>query len=72
MLSVLWASTIWDMVQLAIRCQPCVPVSADALQGWLELEVHELRADALRNMRLLGLQPTLLAPSDAGANGRAA
>jgi hypothetical protein len=116
LLSVLWASTIWDMVQLAIRCQPCVPVSADALQGWLELEVHELRAaaphatvrlsrltqegpsadleigwlielelaegepllaghrlaDALRDMRLLGLQPTLLAPSDAGANGRAA
>ena len=104
------------MVQLAIRCQPCVPVSADELQAWLELEVHELRkaaprgtvrlsrltqggpstdlktgwlveleladdepllaghrlADALRDMRLLGLQPTLLAPRDAWANGRAA
>lgn len=104
------------MVQLAIRCQPRVPVSADELRGWLELEVHELRkaaphgtvrlsrltqggpsadlevgwlieleladeepllagqrlADALRDMRLLGLEPTVLAPRDARANGRAA
>jgi hypothetical protein len=104
------------MVQLAIRCLPRVPVSADELQGWLELEVHELRnaarhgtvrlsrltqegpgadleigwlieleiadgepllvghrlADALRDMRLLGLQPTLLTPRDAWTNGRAA
>jgi hypothetical protein len=104
------------MVQLAIRCQPRVPVSAGELQGWLELEVHELRkaaphgtvrlsrltqgglstdleigwlieleladeepllagqrlADALRDMRLLGLEPTVLAPRDAWANGRAA
>ena len=104
------------MVQLAIRCQPCVPVSADELQAWLELEVHVLRkaaprgtvrlsrltqggpsadleigwlvelelddeepllaghrlADALRDMRLLGLQPTLLAPHDAWTKGRAA
>jgi hypothetical protein len=116
LLSVLWASTIRDMVQLAIRCQRRVPVPAEELQGWLELEVHELRAaaplatvrlsrltqegpsadleigwlielelaegeplleghrlaDALRDMRLLGLQPTLLVQSDAGANGRAA
>ena len=49
--------------------------------GWLvELELaedepllagHRL-ADALRDMRLLGLQPTLLAPRDAWTNGRAA
>ncbi|MGH2745830.1 MAG: hypothetical protein ACRDN8_25735 [Thermoleophilaceae bacterium] len=92
------------MVQLAVRCQPIAPISTDELQGWLELEVHELRAaaprgtvrlsrltqggqtahleigwlvelevaedepllgedrlaDALRDMRLLGLEPTLL------------
>ena len=103
------------MVQLAIRCQPRVPVSADDLQGWLELEVHELRkaaphgtvrlsrltqgpsadlevgwlielelaegepllaghrlADALRDMRLLGLEPTLLTPREARTKGRAA
>jgi hypothetical protein len=49
--------------------------------GWLvELELangeplfagHQL-ADALRDMRLLGLEPTLLAPRDAAANGGAA
>ena len=94
------------MVQLAIRCRPCVPVSADELERWLEWQARELRAatpqtsvrlsrltqrgpsadlrigwlvelelrdeesllagqrlaDALRDMRLLGLQPTLLAP----------
>jgi hypothetical protein len=104
----------WHMVQIAIRCQPRVPVAADELQRWLERQVHELRAeaphatvrlsrltqagpsadleigwlvelelgedepllaghrlaDALRDMRLLGLQPTLLAAR--GANGRAA
>ena len=104
------------MVQLAIRCHPCVPVSADELQPWLERQVDELRADAphatlrlsrltqgapdldleigwlieldlpndeallsgrrladaLRDMRLLGLQPTLLAPHEAWTNGRAA
>jgi hypothetical protein len=104
------------MVQLAIRCHPRVPVSADELEGWLERQVDELRAnaprgivrlsrltqgrsdagldvgwlielelderepllagdrlaDALRDMRLLGLQPTLLAPHDAWTNGRAA
>jgi hypothetical protein len=48
------------MVQLAIRCHPRVPLSADELEGWLELEVKDLRAQALRDMRLLGLQPTLL------------
>jgi hypothetical protein len=106
----------WCMVQLAIRCHPRVPVSVDDLEGWLELEVDELRAsaphgtvrlsrltqgrpgadldvgwlvelelaedepllaghrlaDALRDMRLLGLQPTLLAPRGAWTNGRAA
>jgi hypothetical protein len=100
------------MVQLAIRCQPIAPVSADELQGWLELEVHELRAavprgtvrlsrltqeaptadleigwlvelevpegepppgedrlaDALRDMRLLGLEPKLLVPAHPGAS----
>jgi hypothetical protein len=104
------------MVKLAIRCHPRVPVSADELEAWLELEVDQLRrnaprsivrlsrltqgrrdagldvgwlielelddgerllagdrlADALRDMRLLGLQPTLLAPHDAWTNGRAA
>ncbi len=106
----------WCMVQLAIRCHPCVPVPADELEHWLEQQVHHLRAaapqatvrvsrltqrapgadleigwlielelaedepllaghrlaDALRDMRLLGLQPTLLAPRDARTNGRAA
>jgi len=104
------------MIQLAIRCQPCVPVAVEELEGWLELEVHQLRAaaphgvvrlsrltqggpnteldigwlveleldegepllaghrlaNALRDMRLLGLQPTLLAPRDTSLNGRAA
>jgi hypothetical protein len=54
---------------------------ADLRIGWLvELELaegepllagHRL-ADALRDMRLLGLQPTLLAPHNAWTNGRAA
>jgi hypothetical protein len=101
------------MVQLAIRCHPCVSVSADELDRWLEQQVRELRAeaphgtvrlsrltegrpgadlelgwlvelelaeeepllagdrlaDALRDMRLLGLRPTLLAPRDAWTNG---
>jgi hypothetical protein len=104
------------MLQLAIRCHPCVPVSADELEPWLEKQLDELRADApngtlrlsrltqgapdldlelgwlieldlpeaeplltarrladaLRDMRLLGLQPTLLAPQEAWTNGRAA
>jgi hypothetical protein len=104
----------WRMVQIAIRCHPRVPVPADELQGWLERQVHELRADApyatvrlsrltqggpsvdldigwlvelelgegeplltghrladaLRDMRLLGLQPTLLAPAGTWTNGR--
>jgi hypothetical protein len=95
------------MVQLAIRCHPRVPVSADELEGWLEHEVTDLRvqaphgtirlsrltqgsrsahlhigwlielelaeeepllsgdrlADALRDMQLLGLQPSLLRPA---------
>jgi hypothetical protein len=94
------------MVQLAIRCHPSVPVSADELEGWLELEVDHIRAESphgtirlsrltqglpnvdidiawlvelelpdgeplltgnrlgevIRDMRLLGLQPTLLVP----------
>jgi hypothetical protein len=106
----------WCMVQLAIRCHPCAPVSAGELEGWLERQVAELRAaaphgtvrlsrltqagpsahlaigwlveldldedepllagqrigNALRDMRLLGLQPTLLAPHGAWTNGRAA
>jgi hypothetical protein len=106
------------MIQLAIRCHPRVPLSADELEGWLELEVKDLRAQAphatvrlsrliqgradahldigwlieleldpsepllagdrlsqaLRDMRLLGLQPTLLAPAPPSphTNGRAA
>ena len=106
----------WCMVQLAIRCHPRVPVSADELEHWLARQVDDLRAeapqatvrlsrltqgapgadleigwlvelelaedepplagrrlaDALRDMRLLGLQPTLLAPCDAWTNGTAA
>jgi hypothetical protein len=106
------------MVQLAIRCQPRVPLDPDELEGWLELEVKDLRAQApratvrlsrltqrrldahldigwlieleldpdepllagerlslaLRDMRLLGLQPTLLTPitPTTHTNGRAA
>jgi hypothetical protein len=96
------------MVQLAIRCHPRVPVSADELERWLEQQLNDLRAeaphgtirlsrltqglpsaigwlvelelgeeepllagnrlaDALRDMRLLGLQPTLLAPTSRAA-----
>jgi hypothetical protein len=103
------------MVQLAIRCKPRVPPAPDELEGWLELEVKDLRAQApratvrlsrltqegpdtqldigwlielelhpeepllagdrlplaLRDMRLLGLEPTLLAPTRAiGATGK--
>ena len=106
------------MVQLAIRCHPRVPISSDELEGWLEIEVKDLHAQAphatvrlsrltqelpnaqidigwlieleldpdeplltddrltqaLRDMRLLGLQPTLLAPSPPAThtNGHAA
>ena len=104
------------MLQLAIRCHPCVPVSADELEPWLEKQLDDFRADAphgslrlsrltqsapdkdveigwlveldlpegeplltgrrlaeaLGDMRLLGLQPTLLAPHQAGTNGTAA
>ena len=104
------------MVQLAMRCHPCAPVSPDELERWLERHVGELRAAAphatirlsrltqdgpsadlgigwlvelelaegepllgdeqlansLRDMRLLGLEPTLLAPHEPWANGKAA
>jgi hypothetical protein len=94
------------MVQLAIRCHPCIPVPAEDLEGWLERQLVELRAtapegivrlsrltqgmpsgkvdigwlielelhpdeapltqerlgEALRDMRLLGLEPKVLAP----------
>jgi hypothetical protein len=104
------------MVQLAIRCHPCVPVSAGDLEHWLQREVADLRAaapratvrmsrltqgrrdagldagwlvelelnesepllagvrlpDVLRDMRLLGLQPTLLTPLHAPTDGDAA
>jgi hypothetical protein len=106
----------WGMVQLAIRCHPCVPVPAGELEGWLERLVDGLRAeaghgtvrlsrlmqsapsaeldvgwlielelpegdpmlagawlpDAVRDMRLLGLQPTLLTAGGVLTNGRAA
>jgi hypothetical protein len=96
----------WVMMQLAIRCHPRVPVSADELERWLEHQVDQIRAESpqgtvrlsrltqglpnvdidigwlvelelpmgqpllsgdrlsavLRDMRLLGLQPTLLTP----------
>ena len=95
------------MVQLAIRCHPCVPLSADELERWLEQQVSDLRAEAphatiwlsrltqglpsvkldigwlvelelaegepllvgdrlaeaLTDMRLIGLQPMLLTPA---------
>jgi hypothetical protein len=98
----------WVMMQLAIRCHPRVPVSADELERWLVHQVDEIRAESpqgtvrlsrltqglpnvdidigwlvelelpmgqpllnrdrlsavLRDMRLLGLQPTLLTPID--------
>jgi hypothetical protein len=104
------------MLQLAIRCHPCVPVSADELEPWLEKQLDELRADAphgtlrlsrltqgapdldleigwlieldlpdgeplltghrladvIGDMRLLGLQPTLMGAHEARTNGRAA
>lgn len=104
------------MVQLAIRCHPYAPVSAEELERWLERQAHELRteapqatvrllrltqgapatdldvgwlvelelaeeepllaghrlADALRDMRLLGLQPALLAPRATSPYGAAA
>ena len=101
------------MVQLAIRCHPRVPASADELEGWLDRQAEELRAnlpqslvrvsrltqgreadldvgwlieleldeeslaegslaDVLRDMRLLGLHPTLLTPRGAATSGRAA
>ena len=45
------------MVQLTIRCHPLVPVDADELERWLELEVHDLRADAPQGIiRLSRLQ----------------
>jgi hypothetical protein len=94
------------VVELAIRCHPCVPLSADELEGWLEQQLVELRnaapqgivrlsrltqerpstsidvgwlielelhpseapltrerlGEALRDMRLLGLQPQVLIP----------
>ncbi len=55
--------------------------TSDLSIGWLiELEVPDgepllgghLLADSLRDMRLLGLQPTLLARRDASTNGSAA
>jgi hypothetical protein len=99
------------MVQLAIRCQPRASISFDEVEGWLELEIHELQAavprstvrlsrlahqgpaadseagwlielqlaegdpllgedrlaGVLRDMRLLGLEPTLLT-ADASRN----
>lgn len=95
-----------NMVELAIRCHPCVPVSPDELEVWLERQLVELRntaprgivrlsrltqerpsttidigwlielelhpseapltrerlGETLRDMRLLGLQPQVLAP----------
>lgn len=98
------------MVQMSIRCHPCVPVAAEQLEQWLTERVAELRvevpqgtvrlsrltqhlpesdiaigwlvelelfevdfrrlqsriADAIRDMRLLGLQPTALAPVKSG------
>jgi hypothetical protein len=54
--------------------------SSDLSIGWLvELELADgeplggqLLADSLRDMRLIGLQPTLLTRRDTAANGAAA
>ena len=103
------------MIQLAIRCHPSVPLSAEELEPWLEQQVSHFRvaaphgtirlwrltqelpsaevdtgwlieldlaegepllagdglADAIRDMRLVGLQPTLLAPTRGGDRSRA-
>jgi hypothetical protein len=73
------ANTPRGIVRLLRLTQGRPEAGLDA--GWLiELELEEEEpllvgnhlADALRDMRLLGLQPTLLAPRDPGANGRAA
>ena len=100
------------MVQLAIRCHPCVPLSVDELERWLEEKVHELRSEAphgtirlsrltqgrpsieldtgwlvelelaesepllagdrlveaIRDMRLIGLQPSLMTPAVGAAS----
>ena len=48
------------MVQFTIRCHPVVPVATDELERWLELEVHELRAEAPQGtIRLSRLTQTL-------------
>lgn len=95
------------MLHLAIRCRSGHPIAPEELEGWLELEVKDLRTEArqatvrlsrlieedpdaevhagwlielevepdepltvasrlpqlLRDMRLLGLHPTLLTPA---------
>ena len=100
------ASENRGVVELAIRCHPCVPVPAEELEVWIERQLVELRATApngmvrlsrlaqglptaelaggwlvelaldpdeasltrerlgvvLRDMRLLGLNPQVLAP----------
>jgi hypothetical protein len=48
------------MVQFTVRCHPVVPVATDELERWLELEVHELRAEAPQGtIRLSRLTQTL-------------
>ena len=65
-------------MQIAIRCHPYAPVASDELEEWLAREVDRIRAAApdasvlqldaiLRDMRLLGLQPTLLGLNRAGS-----
>jgi hypothetical protein len=34
------------MLQFAIRCHPSVPVTAEEIEEWLELQLEKLRADA--------------------------
>jgi hypothetical protein len=101
------------MAMFAIRCHPCVPVSPDELEQWLEQQVADIRAaapqsavrllrltqalpsgdvdvgwllelefcesdrlpvldrlaEAMRDMKLLGFQPRVLAPSPSIARG---
>ena len=46
MLLAQWGSTIGGVIELAIRCRPSVPGSAEELEHWLERQVRELRAAA--------------------------
>lgn len=56
------------MLQFAIRCHPSVPVTADELEEWLELQLERLRRDApTSTVRLSRLaQPLPSGPIETG------